>query len=179
MFADGADASVAQVVDIVNLRLGVDEFHQITDDGDNVLIREHARFHRDVKIQFLVDAVASHLAEIITLLGEEELVERGAGRLLIGSLCALELHVDILDGLLARVGGILLQRVEDHGIVNLLVVLLVEKHGLDVGVGHHVDVIFLKDGLAVDNHLGTLDVDHLTSLVIHKVLIPRLGDGGR
>ena len=79
----------------------------------------------------------------------------------------------------ARVGGVFLQRVEDHGVVDLFLVLLVEEDGLDVGVGHHVDVIFLEDGLTIDEHLSTLDVDHLTGLVIYKVLVPRLGDGGR
>ena len=89
------------------------------------------------------------------------------------------MHVDILDGLLARVGGVFLQRVENHGIINLLVVLLVEQDGLDVGIGNQVDVIFLKYGFAINEHFCTLNVDHLTGPVIYKVLVPRLRDSSR
>ena len=91
---------------------------------------------------------------------------------------ALQLHVDVLDGLFARVGRVFLQRVENHGVVNLLFILLVEENRLDVCICHHVDVVFLEHRLSVDNHFRTFDVHHLTSLVIYKVLVPCLGHGG-
>ena len=167
------------MVDIIDFRLRVDQFDQVTDNGDDILVGEHARFHRDVQIQFFVDTVASHFAEVIAFLGEEELVKSGARRFLIGGLSALELHVDILDGLFARVGRIFLQCVENHRIVNLFLILFVEENRFDIRFRHHVDVVFLEYRLAVDDHFRTGDIHHLTGLVIYKILVPCLGDGGR
>ena len=178
MLPDGTDTTVAQVVDIVHLSLGVDQLNQIADDGDDVLVGEHARFHGDVQIQFLVNTITAHFAEIVTFVGEEELVQRGTGRLLVGSRRALQLQIDVVDSLTTGVGRVFLQRIEDHRVVNLLLVRLVEEHRLDVRIRNHVDVLFLKNGLAVDDHFGTLDVDDLTGFVIDEVLTPCLGDSG-
>ncbi len=162
------------MVNIVHFRLGVDQLNQISDNGDDILVGQHARVLGDVKVQFLVDTVAAYFTEVVALLGEEEFLQSGACGLLVGSCRALELQVDVLDGLLAGFGRVFLQRVEDDGVVHHLVIFLVEQHRLDIRIGDHIDVLFLEDGLAIDDHFGTFDVGDLTGLVIDEVLIPFL-----
>ncbi len=177
MFSDGTHATVAQVVDIIHIRLVVDQLNQITDNGDDVLIGQHTRLHRNIEIQFLIDTVTTNLPKVVTLIREEKFVQSGTCCLLIRSSRALQLQIDILNSLFARVCRVFLQSIENHGVVRVLLVCLMEEYGFDISIRNHLDVLFLEYCLAVDDDLGTLDIHHLTGLVVHKILIPGFGDG--
>ena len=165
------------MVDIIDIRLVVDQLNQVTDNGNDILVGQHTRLHRDIEIQFLVDTVATHFPKVVTLVGEKQFFQSGTGSLLIRSRGALQLQIDVLDGLFARVGRIFLQSIENHGIVGVLLVRFVEEHSLDVGIRDHLNMLFVEHRLAVNDDLGTFDVHHLTSLIVHEVLIPGFGDG--
>ena len=165
------------MVNIINFRLGIDQFDQMFDDFDDVLFGQHADIHGGVEVQFLVDTIAAHFAEVVPFVGEEEFLERGACGLFIRRGCGAQLEVDVFDGLLFGVGRVLLQGVGDDRIV-LRVVLLVEKDGFDTGIGNHVDMPFFEAGFAFHDQLGSFDVDNLTGGGIDKVLIPVVDDAG-
>ena len=68
LLADSADTTVRQVVDIVHLGFLVDKLDQIFNDRGDVLLGQHADVVGDIKVQFGVDSVATHIAQIITFL---------------------------------------------------------------------------------------------------------------
>ena len=68
LFADGTDTTVRQVVDIVHLSFLVDKFNQIFNNRGDVLLGQHTNVVGDIKVQFGVDSVATHIAQIITFL---------------------------------------------------------------------------------------------------------------
>ncbi len=176
LLAHGTHTTVAQVVDIVHFCLGVDQFDEVADNGDDVLIGQHARLLGNVEVQFFVNTITSDFAEVVSFIREEELVEGGARGLLVGRRCALQLQVYVFYGFLARLCRVFLQGVENDGVVHHFLIFLMEQHGLDVRIGNHVDVLFLEDGFTIDDHFRTFDVGHLARLIVNKVLVPRLDD---
>ena len=114
LLANGAHTAVAQVVDIVYVGLRVDKFDEIFDNLDHVLLGEHLDIHRSGEAELFVDAVAAHFAQVITLFGEEEVGDNLAGACIVRRLGVAQLSVDVLDGLLFRVGGILLEGFENY-----------------------------------------------------------------
>ena len=91
-------AAVREVVDIVHVGLRVDELNQVLDDGDDVLARQRADGRVDIQVQLLVDAVATYVAQIVTLVREEEFLDDVARRCLIGRLRSTQLAIDIHHG---------------------------------------------------------------------------------
>ncbi len=100
LLAYSAHAAVAQVVDIVHIGLRVDQLDQILDDSDDILLREHLHLHRGGQAELLVDTVAAHLAEVIALLGEEQIGDHLACRGVVRRLRVAKLPVYVLDSLL-------------------------------------------------------------------------------
>ena len=117
LLADSAHTAVAQVVDIVDISLGVDKLDKILDNLDDILLRQNLNIHRSGQTQFLVDALAAHLTKVITLLREEKVCDYLACTRVIRRLCVAQLPVDILYGLLLRVRCIFLKSVEDNRII--------------------------------------------------------------
>ena len=113
LLAHGAHAAVAEVVDIVDVGLRVDQFDEIFDNLDHILLGEHLHIHRSGQAELLVDTVAAYLTEIVALLGEEQVVDYLAGAGIVRRLGVTQLSVDILDSLLFGVGGIFLEGLED------------------------------------------------------------------
>ncbi len=68
LFAYCTHTAVAEVVNVIDLRLRVDKLNQIFDNLDNVLARQHPDIHGRVKSEFLVYAETPHLTQVITLL---------------------------------------------------------------------------------------------------------------
>ena len=56
------------MVDIINLSLGVHQLDKIFNNMYNVLAGEHAHVGSCVQSELAVDAVAAHVAEVITFL---------------------------------------------------------------------------------------------------------------
>jgi len=71
------------VIDIVDLRLGIDQLDEVTGDGDDVDLGEDFGILGDFKTELLVDPVAADISEVVALVGEEKLVDDSACGLLI------------------------------------------------------------------------------------------------
>ena len=124
LLANSTHTTVAEVVDIIDVTLGVDQLYKIFDDGYDILACENLHIHRSVKFKLLVDAIASHLSEVVTLLAEEEVLDNLACCRIIRRLRVTELTIDILHSLLLRVRGIFLESVENDAVVNGVHILL-------------------------------------------------------
>ncbi len=160
------------MVDIVDVGLGVDELDQVFDDGDDILARQRARFRIDVQIQFLVDAVTAHVAQVVTLVGEEQLLDHVARRSLIGRLGSAQLPVDINDSFLLGVAGVFLQGVVDDREVDARQILLVQEDRLGAALDDLVDMLLFEHRLAVDDDVVALDRNDLARILVHEVLDP-------
>ena len=113
LLADSAHAAVAEVVDIVDRALRVDELDEILDDRDDILTGKHLHIHRCVKLELLVDTVATHFAEVITLVGEEEVLDHLTRRLFVGSLGIAQLTIDVQHSVALIVGRVLAECIVD------------------------------------------------------------------
>ena len=178
LLAHGAHAAVAEVVDIVHRSLRVDELDEILDDLDDVRLGQHAHVGIDGEVQLLVEAVPSHVAEVVALLGEEELLDDVAGGVFIRRFRIAELLVDVVHSLDLGVGRILLERVENDIVLRGAGLVLLEKDGLDVGVEDGCYCVVIQDLAAVEEGLGTLDGDDLAGILVLEVLHPGLENLG-
>ena len=68
LFANRTYTAVTEVVNIINGCLGVDEFNEILDNLNDILLREYAHVLIGVKVQLFVDAIAAHLSEVVAFL---------------------------------------------------------------------------------------------------------------
>ena len=73
LFANRAHTAVAQMVDIIHIRLHVGQFDQILDDLDNVFFRQHPDITAGSQVQLPVDAETPHLTQIIAFFREEQI----------------------------------------------------------------------------------------------------------
>ena len=178
LLADGADATIAQVVDIVDIGTTILQLHQIVDDGDDILIGQDLRLLRDIDIQLVIDTVATDIAEVVPLVGEEEVIDHLLSRLLVHRVLAAELTIDMVDRLLLRVGGILLQRIGDDTIVETRVGLSLEEHRLGriLEIKDRLDILLCKLFISIDHYIVALHGDYFTRFLIHEILDPRIQD---
>ncbi len=144
------------MIDVIDLRLGIDQLNQIFDNLDNVLAGQHSDIHGRVEPEFLVYAETSYLAQIITLFGEEKVGDDLAGRSVVRSLRVAQEAVDALNSLTLREGAVLGERVEDNRIVNGAGMLLGEKYSLNPAVENDLDVVLREDSATIQNHLVAL-----------------------
>ena len=63
------------MVDIIHLGIGVDKFNKILDNLDDIILSQYAYLRVGVKTELLVNTVATYLAQVITLVREEEVLE--------------------------------------------------------------------------------------------------------
>ena len=178
LLAHRADAAVGEVVDVVHIRLRIHEVDEELDDEDDVVLGQRAGLLGHVDAELPVDAETAHFTQVVTLLGEEQLVDHAARRVHVWRLCVPELAVDVFHSLLLRVGRVLLQRVVDDGVVGLVDVLLVQDDGLRTGLHDELDVLLFQHRIAVEHQLVPLDAHHFTGVLIHEVLDPRLQHTG-
>ena len=127
LLSDSADATVRQVVDIVNLGLLVDKFNQILDNGSDILFSQHTDVVGNIEVELGIDSIASNITKVITLLREEEFLNNAAGGLLVWRLGIAELTIDILAGLFGVVGSIFLESIVDDRVVDAIFVLRFDK----------------------------------------------------
>src|SRR5215204_6536637 len=80
---DGAQATVAEVVDVVGAVLGLAgvQTHDVLDGGDDVVLGQRAGALRHRDAQLLVDLVAADLRKVVALRVEEEVLQQRLGRL--------------------------------------------------------------------------------------------------
>ena len=130
LLANSAHAAVAQVVDIVNISLGVQESYEPLYNLYDVLLREDTHRHVDILTKPLIEPVTTYVTKVVTLVREEKFLNGVASRRLIGRIGIAQLPVYIYDGILLRVASILLQRIVDDGEICQILPLLVQKNSL-------------------------------------------------
>ncbi len=84
----------------------------------------------------------------------------------------------MVDSFDFRIGRVLLQGVEDDGVLLGAGLILLQENGLGVGVQNAGDGVLIQDVAAVDDGAGTLDGDDLAGVLILKVFRPGLEDLG-
>ncbi|MBG9885526.1 hypothetical protein ABE10_02770, partial [Bacillus toyonensis] len=186
--ADRADATVAEVVDVVDgksdlrrlaaadaleglhARVDADE---VLDGLDDVLDRQHRVGERLVEAQLLVDLVTTHLGEVVALRVEVEVVQQRAGGLRGDLLARTELAVDVAERVLLGEDRVLRQRLLDRGESGELCQDLLAGHAqrleedgdrlLALAVDAHAHLVALVDlelepGATAGDHTGRDDV---------------------
>ena len=123
---DGPQAAVAQVVDVVDLRVGslARSLHQVLDGGDEVVGPQRHFVFGDVQAELAVDAEAAHAAQPVAVGVVELLVEQGLGLFQLRRVARPQPLVNPQQGLLVAGRGVLGQRVQQQRVLR---------------VGHHLD----------------------------------------
>ena len=195
--ADRADATVAEVVDVVGretdlgllaaadaleglLGAGV-QAHQVLDRGHDVLDGQHRRGQRLVETQLVVDLVAADLREVVALRVEVEVVEQRAGSLGGDLLARTQLAVDVAERVFLGDDRVLRERLLDRGVAGELGEDLLAGHAqrleedrdrlLALAVDAHADLVALVD---LELEPGTTARDDASR---HDVLVRRLVGG--
>ncbi len=127
--ADGADAAVAEVIDVVELDAHLDllavaltlrrldsgvEGDEVADGRGDVVDREHRVRQRGIDAELPVDLVAADLGQVVALGVEVEVVEQVARSLGGRGLGGTQLLVDVEQRLLLRGDGVLRQGLADR-----------------------------------------------------------------
>ena len=167
-----SNTSVRQVIDIINLRFGVDQFDQVFNNGNDVVLGQDLLVHSDIKTQFLVHSVSTNLTKVVSLIREEKLVDNSTGRFLIGRLGITQLTIDVLNCLFLRVCWILLQGVVDDGVIRLGIVLLVKQDGFYICIQDLINMLFVQNGIPVQNDLVSFNGNHFPGIFIYKIFVP-------
>ncbi len=170
LLAYRADTAVAQVVDIIHLGVAVDEHDEVLDNLDDILLGQYAGVLRDGHVQLAVDTVTAYLAQVITLLGEEQVLDHLARRSVIRRLGVTQLAVDIQHRLFLRLGRVFLQGVEDNREVVLALLVFMQQDGFGTGLQDDVDDLRSNLLLTLHHNLVTLDGRHLTGILVHEIL---------
>ena len=173
LLAHGADTTVRQVVDIVDIGFRVDQLDQVFDNGDDVLARQRANGRIGIQTQLLVDAETTHVAQVIAFVREEQLLDNVARRRLIGRLRSAQLPVDVNHGLLLGVARVLLQGIVDDREIDAREILLVQQNRLGAALEDLIDMLLLENRLAIHDHVVSFDGDNLARILVHEVLDPR------
>src|SRR5882672_7841701 len=107
-------AAVAQVVDVVDDTVAVPDVDQGLEDGDDVVLVEHARAFGVVAADAPVELHAADGREVVALVVEEQVLEQVLRRLLRGRLAGAHHAVDLDERLELRGRGVDAQRVRDE-----------------------------------------------------------------
>ncbi len=99
------------MVDVVGLVAGLGRVQpqHVLDRGGQVVLGERAGRDRRVELELLVDLVAADLGEVVALGVEEEVLQQRLRVVLGRRLAGAQLAVDVEQGLVLRVDGVLLQ----------------------------------------------------------------------
>ncbi|CAB4793667.1 unannotated protein [freshwater metagenome] len=109
-FADGTQATVSKVVNVVSLNANWTsrcvhfgfasvQAHDVLDDGNNVFNRQDLLSQRVIKTELLVDLETADLGQVITLLIEVEVVDEVLRSLNRGRFARTQLAVDIKESI--------------------------------------------------------------------------------
>ena len=172
LLTDRTYTTVAQVVDIVNSSIGVDELDQIFNDLDDVFLREHTHIRLYIEIQFLVDTITADIPQVVTLVREEQILEHFTCTCIICRFSITQLFVNIAHCLNLRVTLIFLQSLEDDIVLRGSIVVLMHKNGRDATVNDRIKVVFGDLCLTLEHHFVTLGGNNLTGILINEVFSP-------
>ena len=160
------------MVDIVDRGLGVYKLDEILDNLDDVFLGKHPDIHVGVESELAVYPVASNIAQVVALVGEEQVLYDLACAGVVGRVGVAQLAVDVQHGLLLGVAGVFLQSVEDDRVVlgHSLVLVYEYRCGAALENVHHV--VFRDHRLAVHYHLVALHGNDFTGILVTEVLVP-------
>ena len=113
--ADRPNATVAEMVDVVDVPSSLVQFHEVANDRDEVLLREDRVLGRHGEPESLIDLVPAHATEVVPLRAEEQALERLLGGLHVWCVARAKQRVDLLQRVLFETRGILRDRVLDQG----------------------------------------------------------------
>src|SRR5690606_8427269 len=162
--ADGADATVTQVVDIVHHALAVTDINQGLENLDDVFLAQHARTFDLFTTDAAVELHTANGRQIVTIAAEEQVVEQGLGSILGRRLARTHHAIDFHQGL-ELAGGI----VDAQGVGD-------ERTTVDIVGVQRFDMIDLGLDQLVDKVSGHFDValnQNLAGSRVHH----SLGDG--
>ena len=184
--AVGADAAVAEVVDVVRGSEAAVQLDEVADDGGDVLAGDRPLLAVQLdahalgdRVQLLVELVAADPTEVVATEVEEEALDELAGVVAGGRIARAQLLVDLDQGFLLGLGQVLVQRRGDVLVLRIridgreqgadLVVLLVAdgaqqgRRG-DLALAIHLDReqvlvagLELEPGAAVRDDLGRVE----------------------
>lgn len=163
-FADATDATVAQVVDVIDDALAVTDVDEGLEHIDDVFLAQDARTFDLGTTDTAVELHPAHGRQVVTLGAEEQIAEQGLGSFLGRRLARTHHPVDLDQGFQLVAGVVDLQGVGDERTaVDVVGVQGLDAH--DLGLGHL--------GQEVEGQLGVALGDDLAGSRMHD----RLGDG--
>jgi len=113
--ADRAYPAVAEVVDVVGVAAAFGQLDQVADDRDKVVLGEDGVVLRHAHLEPLVDLVAPHPPQVVTLGMKEQALQRVACRLDIRRFAGPQQRVNLGQRFLPRYALGLEERVLDEG----------------------------------------------------------------
>ena len=113
----GTNASVTQMVNIIDIGFTVNQFNEILDNFNDVLTSQYAHCWINVHIQFTVDAVTTNIAQVIALVTKEEVENYFFCTGIVSRISISQLTVDISNSFLFTITCILHQGVEDCAVI--------------------------------------------------------------
>src|SRR5690554_2001278 len=128
-FANGADTTVTQVIDVVDHALAVTDVDQGLEHLDDVFLAQHARAFDLFATDAAVELHAAHGGQVVAVAAEEQVAEQGFGGVLGRRLAGAHHAVDLHQGIELAGGGIDTQGVGDEGTA----VDIVGVQGLQMG----------------------------------------------
>ena len=176
LFTDRAHTAIRKVVDVVDRRFRVDQFDEVFDDRDDVFAREYAHIERGIEPEFLVDAITTHFTEVVTLVGEEEVIDDFACTRIIGGLCVTQLAIDLDHRFTLGVRAVFVEGVEDDRIVGVATFLVVEENGGSAALDDLEDVVFVENSFTFEENLAAFDRGHFTCCLVDEVFRTGFGD---
>src|SRR5690606_22557391 len=177
LFANRTNPSVAQVIDVIQLSLLVDQADEIFHNLDHIFFRKHQGMHRNIQVQLSIDLISTHFSQIVTLIGKEHLFDNTAGGFFIRWIGATQLTINIGHSLHFGAGGVFLQSVEDNAVIFLNIFAL-KHHYFHLGLQNRFDMFFLEDNISFENDLVSFNRNYLPCIFIHEVLGPGFENPG-
>ncbi len=114
--ANGADAAVAEVVDVVDLEalLAGSEGQQVAQRRDDILVGERRGLFLGGEVELLVDLVTADAGQVVALRVKEQTLEQLREESTVGGSPGRQTTVELDEGVLASEGGVALQGALDY-----------------------------------------------------------------
>ena len=90
-----AHTTVRQVVNIIHIGIRVNQLNEIFDNLDDIILGQDSHIHVGIQTKFLVDTIATNLAQVVALVREEEVLEHFTGAGIIGRVSITQLTIDV------------------------------------------------------------------------------------
>ena len=168
--ADRADATIAEVVDVVDGPTAVLQLDEVTDGLQDVLGREHLRVELgplifgDITVELVVELQATDLREVVALRVEEQVVEEGLRRVERRRVAGTKATVDLHDRVFGR-----LDLLREKGVAQVAA----DAEPVDEEDLERVDVRFTELVELVRGHNLVALEDDLAGLLVDRRRVPR------